>query len=127
LSQIAASWRSQPAGRHALLIWLTLAALFLQSLIVQTHLHLPSGAPATPARAQLALNGVSIERSTPVGHSSCPLCIELKAAGHYLPPTPVVLIAPTIFACWFHRKVAVALARPQPTHHWQSRAPPIQA
>jgi len=126
LSQLAISWSRQPGGRHALLVWLTFAALFLQSLVVQTHIDLPSGSLPTSARTQVTVAGVSIERSAPVGHSSCPLCIELKVAGHYLPPTPVALIAPPVFAFWFYRMVAVATSRPQPTHHWQSRAPPSQ-
>lgn len=126
MSQRATSWSRQPGGRHTLLVWLTFAALFLQSLVVQTHVDLPSGSLPTSART-LTIAGVSIERSAPVGHSSCPLCIELKVAGHYLPATPVALIAPAVFAFWFYRVVAIATSRPQPTHHWQSRAPPIHA
>jgi hypothetical protein len=126
LKQIAASWRRQSGGRHALLVWLTLAALFLQSLVVQTHLHSPSGSLPTSARSQAVFAGVTVERSAPLGHSSCPLCVELKAAGHYLPPTPIVLIAPPVFAFWFDRTVAADPAGPQPSHHWQSRAPPSQ-
>jgi hypothetical protein len=51
--------------------------------------------------------------------------VELKATGHYLPPTPAVVIAPLAIALWFHVLTAVAPVRPQPTHHWQSRAPPL--
>ena len=126
MSQFATSLRRQADGRRAILVWLTLAALFLQSLVVQTHLHLPSGSLPSSARSQATLTGVSIERSAPGGHSSCPLCIELKVAGHYLPPTPLVLIAPAAFAFWFYRIAAADPARVRPTHHWQSRAPPIQ-
>jgi hypothetical protein len=125
LNQIATSLRSRPVGRHALLVWLTVVALFVQSFVTQTHIHLPSGSLPASARS-LTLTGAAVERSAPVGHTSCPLCIELKAAGHYLPPTPFVLIAPAILAVWFHRMMAVAMVPPQPVHHWHSRAPPIR-
>ena len=119
------SLRKRSGGRHALLVWLALAALFLQSLVTQTHVHFRAGAVPTSARSQVALTSFSLERSAPAGHSSCPLCIELKFAGHYLPPSPIALIAPPAFAFWFDRLAAVVPTRPQPTHHWQSRAPPF--
>jgi hypothetical protein len=125
LSEIATSLRKRSGGRHALLVWLALGALFLQSLVTQTHVHAGSGSLPVSARSQGAVAGLSLERSAPVGHSSCPLCIELKVAGHYLPPGPVALVAPAVFAFWFDRQAAVVPSRPQPTHHWQSRAPPF--
>lgn len=123
MSQFATLLRRPSERRGALLVWLTMAALFVQSLVVQTHVHLPSGSLPTSTRSVAA--GFAMDRTAPVGHGSCSLCIELKAAGHYLSSTPVVLAAPPVVSFWFHRMVAVALTRPEPTHHWQSRAPPI--
>lgn len=127
MSQIATSLRRPSGGRHALFVWLAMTALFLQSLIVQTHLHLPFASVPASARGAVAVAGFATDRTGPAGHTSCPLCIELKAAGHYLPSTPAVLIAPLVVGFWFHRMVEFALTRPQPTHHWQSRAPPLSA
>jgi hypothetical protein len=114
--------RPQIGQRHAILLWLSLAALLLQSFVLQTHLHLPSG--SLPASSRIAAPSISSARPLSGGHSGCPLCIELKIAGHYLPATPFVLIAPPSLAFWFYRMVTVEPTRPQPTHHWQSRAPP---
>jgi hypothetical protein len=126
LNQIATSLRSQPGGRHVLLVWLTLVALLLQSFLTQTHVHLASGSLPSSARSQIAAAGVSAERPAPAGHSTCPLCVEMKIAGHYLPPVPFVLVAPPLLAFWFHQIAAVELVRPYRAHHWRSRAPPRQ-
>jgi len=117
--------RPRAGQRHAILLWLSLAALLLQSFVLQTHLHLPSGPlPASSRIDRIAGPSVSSDRPLSGGHSGCPLCVELKIAGHYLPPTPFVLIAPPSVAYWFYRMVTVEPTRPLPTHHWQSRAPP---
>jgi hypothetical protein len=119
--------RPQAGQRHAILLWLSLAALLLQSFLVQTHVHLSSISNPTSSNIErVASLGISSEKPVPGGDSGCPLCVEMKIAGHYLLPTPVALIAPPAFAFWFHRMVTVEPTRPQPTHHWQSRAPPRQ-
>jgi hypothetical protein len=107
-----------------ILVWLVLAALLLQSFLTQTHLHLPSGSLPASGRGQVTAPAFSVERPALGGHSTCPLCIEMKIAGHYLPPIPFVLTAPAVLAFWFHLAATADPTRPHPTHHWQSRAPP---
>ena len=111
-------------GRRPVLLWMAALALLLQSFLTQTHVHLPSGAlPPSTRVDRIATASISVERPS-TGHSSCPLCIELKLAGHYLAPSPFVLTGPSLVAFWFGPAALVEAVRPRPTHHWQSRAPP---
>ena len=86
-----------------------------------------AGAAPTEARdrhgdggARLLMPAQGLEDSEP----DCPLCAELAAAGHYLPPDAIVLPAPLFAAFAPFVPLAVLTALRQRSHRWQSRAPP---
>jgi hypothetical protein len=112
--------------RRLMIVWIALVALLFQSFVTQTHIHQPAKLASAARSLANASPTISAERPAP-GHSSCPLCIELKIAGHYMQPTPVVLLTPLALSFWFYPPVPLAASRPQPSHHWLSRAPPTNA
>lgn len=104
-----------------MLVWVTLLALLLQSFFVETHLHQPAGQASIHRDAGTA---VAAERPAPANHSLCPLCAEMALSGHYIAPGAITFAAPVALDFWLYRPVALAIARRQAAHHWQSRAPP---
>lgn len=106
---------------------LVLAAFLGQSIVTQSHVHVPGGALSSgvetlaESSGKIALSATHAPADVPAG---CPLCRELAAAGHYLAPAPVALPAGLAPVFWlFVLPAAVILAR-QRSHRWQSRAPP---
>lgn len=103
---------------------LLLAALLLQAVVVQTHVHpMRLGAPEFSAAGMTGGPGV---KAVPQASSSdyCPLCWEAAMAGHfYVPPAVAVPPAPAA-QMWIAISTAAAFALARPAHGWLSRAPP---
>ncbi len=60
--------RPQAGRRHAILLWLSLVALLLQSFLVQTHVHLSSVSNPTSSRIErIAAPAISSQRAVPGG------------------------------------------------------------
>jgi hypothetical protein len=137
--------RSRPRARfgfrasHLLVAFCGVLALILQSIVVQTHVHVPhAAAPAKPISfitliaASADLSGASWGHTDGQGgqypasdSATCPWCKELTRSGQYVAsasvlakiPFPVTLniivfreIAPSLFATG---------------HTWRGRAPPL--
>jgi hypothetical protein len=99
----------------------TLLAVFLQALVVQTHIHGP--ALLSGGYEERAALGFEQQADAADEHQvSCALCQTLAAAGSATLPTDVSAIEAdrTSQAAI----LAVALAPRPHTHSWQSRAPP---
>ena len=104
--------------------WVTLfalAAFFLQSFAVQTHVH-PASAPVARIVAVHAPAPAPLKTQDPV--DQCPLCQELIHAGVFITPVVSALDASqAVVLVTF--LVLPRLAAPVATAFaWQSRAPP---
>jgi hypothetical protein len=103
---------------------LLLAALFLQAVLVQTHVHpLRLGAPEFSAAG---MSGRPSAKLAPqlARSDDCPLCWEAAMAGHFYVPRAIALPPATAFAVWVAVSVAAAFKLARPARGWLSRAPP---
>ena len=107
--------------------WVTILALltfFLQSLVVQTHVH-PSQAPIKTAAQIAALQQpgpVPLKTQDPL--DQCRLCQELVHAGSYFTPSAVTLAASLSFTAAIFAAQRLVPDRSATAFSWQSRAPP---
>lgn len=120
---IAAVTAHRVKSRLALL-WLVVALVF-QGFVIQTHAHADAGpawATVTPALA----SGTSIDDRKPAPVvPTCLLCEEQALFGAYLLGDSVAIVAPAA-AIYHYATVSLPLlARSEPSHAWQSRAPPF--
>jgi hypothetical protein len=118
--------RTATAWRRQAFTLVALAAVFLQTFVVQTHVHTPL-APlpisySQPAGDDAHSSAVHAIASNAHHQLVCALCHVLASAGAaVLPSTAIVL-----HAAQTNIEAIVALARAPRvhTHSWQSRAPP---
>ncbi len=96
-----------------------------QSVIAETHQHVP---PAAASRAVAATHGggkPAPSRAPTDSPANCPICRELAHATHYLPPAPIVFAAPVRVFAPPVSVAAILLVLRARSHGWQSRAPPL--
>ena len=111
------------AWRCAVLL-VTLLAFWWQSQVTQTHLHFHAH-PHPVALAAADGASQTLGRSTAELAADCLLCGELAHAGHYLTPALIGVVVQHTAAPLPGAAIALAPAISQPSHAWQSRAPPI--
>ncbi|MEJ1968239.1 MAG: DUF2946 family protein [Rhizomicrobium sp.] len=110
-----------------------LVAFVLQSLAVQTHIHIAGPSEAAFDAQQSASPGAKAATSrdrdrhpAPTDDAAhCPLCQEFLAAGAYLTPAPVFLPLPLLTAAVAPSFVPSPAVIRATTHGWLSRAPPL--
>jgi len=117
---------TRPASPRKWVTILALLAFFLQSLVVQTHVH-PSpaqtSAQITNKSAALQQPGqVPLKTQDPL--DQCRLCQELVHAGSFLTPSAVALAASLSFAAAIIAAHRLFPDRSATAFSWQSRAPP---
>jgi hypothetical protein len=108
-----------PAARR----WVTVVALlafFLQSLVVQTHIHQPVQALAPHA----ASAHVPAPLKSPDPIDQCRLCQELVHAGAFVTPSASVTLASLALATAIFTASPLRLVSLARAFSWQSRAPP---
>ncbi|HEY0282305.1 MAG TPA: hypothetical protein VGC27_06760 [Rhizomicrobium sp.] len=109
-------------------------AFFIQSYIVQTHVHIPAAAgtewsgklsaEAQKAAASLSQKGERGNYPADSDPSKCLLCQEFLASGSFVTPVAAAAFVPLAFVGF---TIAAQKSSPEdiaPSHHWQSRAPP---
>ncbi|MET0181986.1 MAG: DUF2946 family protein, partial [Caulobacterales bacterium] len=117
---------AQKARMRTFAVWLAALALFLQTLVIDTHVDI-HGLPAHEiafANADQPQAASAETLSLGADHAACLICQTLAANGASLAPTfasvreppPPALAAPT-------RTTNDVVARA--SHAWRSRAPPI--
>jgi hypothetical protein len=97
-----------------------LLAFFLQSLVVQTHIHQPL--PPVAAKAASQQLPAPIKTQDPI--DQCRLCQELIHAGHFVAPSALVSIASPVFVAAIFTALPEQPNRAATTFAWRSRAPP---
>ncbi len=123
-----AKWTS--VLRSGLLAWLCAFAIGIQCIVVQGHIHPPSGAGEI---VSVDASGLQHASQTPSkdqapgdrSRDGCFICQQMMMAGvGVLPVTPVpVLIERELTLS--PPSVEVAVVRGQASHTWRSRAPPL--
>jgi len=108
-----------------------LIALCLQTLVVQTHIHLPRGGGTALALITQTDEGASAPDGGPADRypagsdpSNCPLCRELVHGTQFVTPPPAEIAFPIFAAGRLAVYSESPFASPAPAHGWQSRAPP---
>lgn len=119
------------AGNVALAICLGLA-LFLQSLVVQTHMHVPLtgggdisltlGYVTEAPHAGPAHHDGTVPGDT--DHSDCPFCQAIVMGGGYLLPSIPILALPPFVAVVEHIASSIVFHTSTLSYGWSSRAPP---
>ena len=99
---------------------LALLAFFLQSLVVQTHIHQPP--PSVAAKAADQHLPAPLKTQDPI--DQCRLCQELVHAGHFVAPSALVAVASPVFVAAVFTALPAQPDRPATAFAWQSRAPP---
>ena len=106
--------------------WVTLFALlgfFLQTLAVQTHIHVADFAPvAKVAVAHAGVPPAPPKNQDPV--DQCRLCQELVHAGSFITPSAALLAAPLSQVQVIPLALLPARAQSASAFAWRSRAPP---
>lgn len=116
--------------RRFMLVCVLGLAFVLQTLVVQTHLHLPR-----PNGGELAQTfGLTVShhhQGKPVDgdddgdhDEDCPFCQTMLAAGGYLTPSIPAILPPMRFAHVRQSLPPTRMYAPAPRHGWSSRAPP---
>ena len=112
---------ARPPATRKWLAMLALLSFFLQSLAVQTHIHVP------PA---LNLAKVAQGTSAPAPSKSqdpidqCRLCQELVHSGHFIAPSAIAAVAIFGFATAYLFVLPSQPDRSATAFFWNSRAPP---
>jgi hypothetical protein len=113
----------RPASPRKWLTVLALLAFFLQSLVVQTHVHLSLAQPsAKTGEAQQLPGPAPVKIQDPL--DQCRLCQELAYAGNFFTPSVVVLVVSLSFAAAIFAILRVPADDSHTAFAWQSRAPP---
>ncbi len=99
-----------------------LAAFFLQSLAVQTHIH-PADLPAV-AKIAAAHHPAPAPLKSQDPIDQCRLCQELVHAGAFITPSTIAVAASQAFIQASFAVLPPATAGPATAFAWQSRAPP---
>jgi len=107
--------------RRTLLNLAVLAAFFLQSFLVQTHLH-KLLLPAEPA------GGITVSAPSPAPSlpdtDSCLLCQEFIHGGVYLTPAAAAVLPPSAIVTLLPLMVSAPVSGRLISHIWMGRAPP---
>jgi hypothetical protein len=111
---------SKPAAPRKWVGVLVLLAFFLQSLVVQTHIHQPlRPETATAASQQLP---APIKTQDPI--DQCRLCQEMVHAGHFVAPSAIAALISLSFVTAISSPLPSLSDRTAPAFSWRSRAPP---
>jgi len=117
---------TRPASPRKWVTILALLAFFLQSLVVQTHIHPSQAQTSIKAAAQIAAlqqpGPVPLKTQDPL--DQCRLCQELVHAGSYFTPSAVTLAASLSFTAAIFAAQRLVPDRSATAFSWQSRAPP---
>jgi hypothetical protein len=100
----------------------TLFAFLFQTLVVQTHIHNESAAPAPALTKTAGASGGKAPANDDA--NGCQICQALLHAGTYLPPVPAlphVAAVETITSLVLAEASIIARSL---AHGWNSRAPP---
>ena len=111
---------SRPAPARKWLGVLALLAFFLQSLVVQTHIHQPP--PSAAAKATDQHLPAPLKTQDPI--DQCRLCQELVHAGHFVTPSALVSVASPAFVAAIFAALPAQPERFATAFAWRSRAPP---
>lgn len=114
-------------ARRGLIAWFCALAITFQCVVLQGHFHLASS--GVPAFEQAAVSGGEApaqKGKAPAGDpSGCFICQQMAMAGSaVLPGSPEPVVIATSEASTPAPADIVAVEA-TPSHHWQSRAPPI--
>ena len=127
-----------PSMQRPWFLPLALAALIVQFLIVQTHVHIPPDAHqvvgvSLPVAALASANEGDSANGTRPSHdpypqgddpSNCPMCQEIAHSGPVLPSAGPLLVLPATIDVPFVVLHKVVPSRLAASHTWRGRAPP---
>ena len=118
----AGSWNV--SGRRLLLTLFCLVAFTFQSFVAATHIHIP-GTVDSVAGLTAGTHHNKLPAPYPDDDSSkCPYCQVAAAMGAAIGPNALLLLQPAATGVVLAIAVTRVLARPAPSHVWQSRGPP---
>ena len=115
---------------------LMLAAFALQSYVTQTHIHFAghvvTGGFTFPDDGAKAQTGKALGENQddhdkyPPGDdpANCPICQEILYAGHYVAPTAVPILLPSLAISTIEIVETVLPRVFAPSHNWLGRGPP---
>lgn len=118
-----------PSQRHRILAFAVALAFFLQSLVVQTHLHFPPGPVGTTAAAISKTVGLSLGTMSPDlplkgDPADCPLCQAGILSGAFIAPAAAIFLPVISFILFKLGMPSDGALSLRPSHNWQGRAPP---
>jgi len=105
--------------------WVTVVALlafFLQSLVVQTHIHQPGQTLVAKAASAHMPASTPLKNSDPI--DQCRLCQELVHANAFVTPSTIAVYADLGFVLAIFAPLPVFIGGLSRAFAWQSRAPP---
>jgi hypothetical protein len=111
--------------RWHLILLTALLSFAWQGFLTQTHVHFVRGV----AVEQGSTRGPSTADPTRSPHSlpaDCPVCSAAAYAGTYLPPAPIILLAPDHASPQLAATIWSGSDLRHRSHAWRSRAPPHQ-
>ena len=127
---------------HLLLLLLALVALTTQTLVVQTHIHIPQAAGKSESISLLALAATALTETRhaagdvcttgvlrdryPINEdpSNCPLCQDVAHSGQFVQSAAVLASLPVSVTVSFIVFDQVLPSFCTVSHIWQGRAPP---
>lgn len=108
-------------------MWLTLAALlafFLQSLVIQTHIHGPGDTPTIAKASSSYKSQAPAPAKSQDLNDQCRLCQELVHAGVFIAPSVAILHASQTYVFTILAVPAPAALSLAAGFAWYGRAPP---
>lgn len=113
-------------------------ALFLQSFVVQTHIHIPQGATGKAQTVSLiTLAAAAVDRAVPSDAkgprdrfpitedpSNCPICQEVTHSGQFVASAAILAALPVTATFSFIVFTEAAPYIFAASHTWRGRAPP---
>jgi hypothetical protein len=129
--------RQVSSWRHVLPM-LMLVAFALQSYVTQTHIHfaghVATGGFTFPGENSKAQSDTALGSAQDQGDhdkyppgddpANCPICQEMLYAGHYVAPTAVPILLPSLAISTIEIVETVLPHALAPSHNWQGRGPP---
>jgi hypothetical protein len=113
------------------LLALTLVAFALQSYITQTHIHFERNfaAGSLTQDGSKALSGDAVRDKHdkyPANEdpANCPICQEILYAGHYVAPTAIAVLPPSLAVSTIAIVAGELPSISAASHNWRGRAPP---
>ena len=111
---------SKPAATRKWVGVFVLLAFFLQSLVVQTHIH--QLLPAATAKAASQHLPAPLKTQDPI--DQCRLCQEMVHAGHFVAPSAIAALTSLSFIAAIFPTLPSLADRTATAFSWRSRAPP---